>query len=100
VTLIVNAEMTRMIDNPKKTPLLLAALKEAVPFKVELVPSLVNYLGGTVSVFRYSPQCVVCIANNYCPDYFSVTVDVEPRTRRCVSRSAERFRCGDGLVGR
>jgi hypothetical protein len=38
--------MTRMIDNPKKTPLLLAALKEAVPFKVELVPSLVNYLRG------------------------------------------------------
>ena len=33
-----------MIDNPKKTARLLAALKEAVPFKVELVPSLVNYL--------------------------------------------------------
>ena len=33
-----------MIDNPKKTTRLLAALKEAVPFKVQLVPSLVNYL--------------------------------------------------------
>jgi hypothetical protein len=33
-----------MIDSPKKTARLLAALKEAVPFKVQLVPSLVNYL--------------------------------------------------------
>jgi hypothetical protein len=33
-----------MIDNPKKAAMLLAALKAAVPFKVELVPSLVNYL--------------------------------------------------------
>ena len=35
-----------MIDNPKKVAWLLAELKEAVPFKVELVPSLVNYLRG------------------------------------------------------
>jgi len=35
-----------MIDNPEKTDRLLAALKEAAPFKVELVPSLVNYLRG------------------------------------------------------
>ena len=33
-----------MIDNPEKTARLLAALKQAVPFKVQLVPSLVNYL--------------------------------------------------------
>jgi len=31
-------------DNPEKTTQLLAALKGAVPFKVDLVPSLVNYL--------------------------------------------------------
>src|SRR5207253_3323198 len=31
-------------DNPEKTARLLAALKAAVPFKVELVPSLVVYL--------------------------------------------------------
>jgi hypothetical protein len=30
-----------MLDNPEKTARLLAALKAAVPFKVELVPSLV-----------------------------------------------------------
>jgi hypothetical protein len=33
-----------MIDHPEKTARLLAALKAAVPFEVELVPSLVNYL--------------------------------------------------------
>ena len=33
-----------MIDNAVKTSRLLDALKDAVPFKVELVPSLVNYL--------------------------------------------------------
>src|SRR6266699_6554926 len=38
--------MVLMIDNPEKTTRLLATLKDAVPFKVELVPSLVNYLRG------------------------------------------------------
>jgi hypothetical protein len=33
-----------MIDNPRKTARLLASLKAAVPFKVELVPSLATYL--------------------------------------------------------
>ena len=33
-----------MLDNPEKTARLLASLKAAVPFKVELVPSLVSYL--------------------------------------------------------
>ena len=33
-----------MIDNPQKTGWLLAALQEAVPFTVTLVPTLVNYL--------------------------------------------------------
>jgi hypothetical protein len=33
-----------MIDHPKKTEPLLAALKAAVPFKVELTPSLASYL--------------------------------------------------------
>jgi hypothetical protein len=33
-----------MLDHPEKTARLLAALKAAVPFEVELVPSLVNYL--------------------------------------------------------
>jgi hypothetical protein len=33
-----------MIDNPEKTPRLLAALKAAAPFEVELPPSLVDHL--------------------------------------------------------
>ena len=33
-----------MLDHPEKTARLLAALKAALPFEVELVPSLVNYL--------------------------------------------------------
>ena len=33
-----------MLDHPEKTARLLAALKAAVPFEVELVPSLVNCL--------------------------------------------------------
>jgi hypothetical protein len=33
-----------MLDHPEKTARLLAALKAAVPFEVELVPSLVKYL--------------------------------------------------------
>jgi hypothetical protein len=36
--------MPLMIDHPEKTAGLLFALSEAVPFKVELVPSLVDYL--------------------------------------------------------
>ena len=33
-----------MLDNPEKTARLLAALKAAVPFEVELTPSLIEYL--------------------------------------------------------
>jgi hypothetical protein len=33
-----------MLDNPEKTASLLAALKAATPFEVELPPALVNYL--------------------------------------------------------
>jgi len=33
-----------MIDNPARTARLVAALKAAVPFEVEMVPSLVQYL--------------------------------------------------------
>ena len=35
-----------MIDNPAKTGRLLAALKEAVPFKVELTERLIKHLRG------------------------------------------------------
>jgi hypothetical protein len=35
-----------MIDNPEKTTQLLAALKDAVPFKVELTERLIKHLRG------------------------------------------------------
>jgi hypothetical protein len=35
-----------MLDNPKKTEALLVALKAAVPFEVELMPTLIEYLRG------------------------------------------------------
>jgi hypothetical protein len=34
----------QMLDHPEKTARLLAALKAALPFHVELVPSLISYL--------------------------------------------------------
>jgi hypothetical protein len=36
--------MALMLDNPEKTARLLAALKAQVPFEVEPVSSVVNYL--------------------------------------------------------
>src|SRR6266550_4713407 len=48
-----------MIDNPEKTARLLASLKAAVPFKVELVPSLVTYLRSQHVAFADQTQHVV-----------------------------------------
>ncbi len=45
-----------MIDNRAKTARLLAALKQAVPFKVELVPSLVDYLRAQHKSITRSPR--------------------------------------------
>jgi len=36
--------MTLMLDHPEKTPRLLAALKAAAPFEVELAPTLMDHL--------------------------------------------------------
>jgi hypothetical protein len=48
-----------MIDHPKKTEPLLAALKAAVPFKVELTPSLANYLRAQHIAFGHQTEHVV-----------------------------------------
>jgi|SRR5665213_1016647 len=48
-----------MLDHPEKTARLLAALQSAVPFEVELVPSLVNYLRAQhVAIADESPHIV------------------------------------------
>ena len=36
--------MALMLDHPEKTPRLLAALKAAAPFEVELAPTLIDHL--------------------------------------------------------
>ena len=48
-----------MLDHPEKTARLLAALKAAVPFEVELVPSLVNYLRAQQVAIADQSQHVV-----------------------------------------
>ena len=48
-----------MLDNPEKTARLLAALKAAAPFKVELVPSLISYLQAQHVSFGDQAQHVV-----------------------------------------
>jgi hypothetical protein len=48
-----------MIDNRAKTDRLLAALKLAVPFKVELVPSLVDYLRAQHVAIAEQPEHIV-----------------------------------------
>ena len=48
-----------MIDNRRKTVWLLAALKQAVPFKVELVPSLVDYLRAQHLAIAEQPEHIV-----------------------------------------
>ncbi len=48
-----------MIDNPEKTARLLATLKEAVPFKVELVPALASYLRAQNIAFADQAEHIV-----------------------------------------
>ena len=54
-----------MLDNPEKTARLLAALKAAVPFKVELVPSLVTYLRAQHVAIADQTQHIV--SNDFLP---------------------------------
>ena len=48
-----------MIDNPEKTARLLVTLKAAVPFNVELVPSLASYLRAQHIAFADQAEHVV-----------------------------------------
>jgi len=48
-----------MIDSPAKTARLLTALKAAVPFTVELVPSLVTYLRAQQIAFADQTEHIV-----------------------------------------
>jgi hypothetical protein len=48
------AEDVMMLDHPEKTTRLLAALKAAAPFEVELLPSLIDHL-ATDELKRHPP---------------------------------------------
>jgi hypothetical protein len=51
--------MVMMLDHPEKTPRLLAALKAAAPFEVELPPSLIDHLQAENVVNAHQMQQVV-----------------------------------------
>jgi hypothetical protein len=51
--------MALMLDNPERTARLLAALKAQVPFEVELVSSVVNYLRAQGITAADQPRHVV-----------------------------------------
>ena len=50
-----------MIDNPQKAALLLASLRQAVPFTVTLVPTLTSYLRAQhVAIAERTEHIVSC----------------------------------------
>ena len=71
----------RMLDNPKKTEPLLAALKAAVPFEVELMPALIKHLQSeniaTLNVIRQTVTDV-----SYAGDEGGIVCHIVPPDRR------------------
>ena len=70
-----------MLDNPKKTEPLLAALKAAVPFEVELMPALIKHLQSeniaTLNVIRQTVTDV-----SYAGDEGGIVCHIVPPDRR------------------
>jgi len=70
-----------MIDNAEKAGRLLGALKAAVPFEVELVPSLVNYLRAQhVAVADQTQQIVSDLS--YAGDEGGIVCHIVPPEKR------------------
>lgn len=69
-----------MIDNPEKTAHLLAALKTAAPFKVELVPSLVSYLQAQHVSFGHHTQHIVSDLS-YAGDEGGIVCHIAPQDK-------------------
>ncbi len=72
-----------MLDNPEKTARLLAALKAAVPFEVELVPSLVQYLRAQHIAIADHTQHVVS-ALSYAGDEGGIVCHIAPAEKEEV----------------
>jgi hypothetical protein len=70
-----------MIDQPEKTARLLAALKAALPFEVELVPSLVSYLRAQrIAVADQTRQIVSEVS--YAGDEGGIVCHIVPPEKR------------------
>ena len=69
-----------MIDSPEKTARLLAALKAAAPFKVDLVPSLVSYLQAQHVSFGDHTQYVVSNLS-YAGDEGGIVCHIAPQDK-------------------
>jgi hypothetical protein len=72
-----------MLDNPEKTARLLAALKAAVPFEVELVPSLVQYLRAQHIAIADQTQHVVSQLS-YAGDEGGIVCHIAPAEKKDV----------------
>jgi len=73
--------MALMLDNPEKTARLLAALKAQVPFEVELLSSLVNYLRAQHIAAADQPRHVVSDVS-YAGDEGGIVCHIVPPKKR------------------
>jgi hypothetical protein len=70
-----------MLDHPEKTARLLAALKAAVPFEVELMPSLIKYLQDeNIAAARRTRQTVSDVS--YAGDEGGIVCHIVPPDKR------------------
>jgi hypothetical protein len=69
-----------MLDNPKKTEPLLAALKENVPFEVLLMPALIKYLQAENIVTLHDHHMVSDVS--YAGDEGGIVCHIVPRDRQ------------------
>ena len=70
-----------MLDNPKKTEPLLAALKENVPFEVELMPALIKHLQAENIATLHNTRHMVSDVS-YAGDDGGIVCHIVPRDRQ------------------
>ena len=70
-----------MLDNPKKTEPLLAALKENVPFEVELTPALIKHLQAETIATLHDIRHMVSDVS-YAGDEGGIVCHIVPRDRQ------------------
>jgi hypothetical protein len=70
-----------MLDNPEKTVRLLAALKTAAPFEVELIPSLIKYLQAQ-NVATANQSCQTVSDLSYAGDEGGIVCHIVPPDKK------------------